>query len=106
FVYLPRFLWETWREIDREAAREREARAAAGETGYDWAPIVAFSTGAVCLALMEYFGHATTLRQIVDYFGAQDDTAAGSLVAAMADSPFRRLTEFVWWSGWRVLGFL
>src|SRR5690606_2970717 len=38
FVYLPRFLWETWREIDREAAREREARAAAGETGYDWAP--------------------------------------------------------------------
>lgn len=103
FVYLPLFLWETWREIDREVAREREARAAAGETGYDWGPIVAFGAGAVCLALMEYFGHATTLREIFDYFGAREGTDA--LFAAMRDSPFRRLTDYVWWSGWRVLGF-
>lgn len=104
--YLPLFLWESWRELDREAAREREARAAAGHTGYDWRPLAVFCAGAVCLALMEYFGHAPTFREIVDYFdppGRMEE--ASSFFAVVRESPFRRLTEFVWWSGWRVLGF-
>jgi hypothetical protein len=104
--YLPIYLWESWREIDREAARDREARAAAGETGYDWRPLVVFSFGAVCLALMEYFGHGPTLRDIIDHFDPPDRFAAHeSFFAIVRRSPFHDLTDFVWWSGWGVLGF-
>ncbi len=104
--YLPRFLWETWVELDREAARTREARVAEGRTGYDWRPIVVFCVGAVCLALMEYFGHGPTLRNITDHFDPPFQlTASESFFSIVRQSPFHRLTEFVWWSGWRVLGF-
>lgn len=113
--YLPIFLWESWREIDREAVREREARVAAGQTAYDWRPLVVFSVGAVCLSLMEYFGHGPTLRDLINHFDTRPATAFGmwathigpptSPFGVMRDSAFHGLTEFVWWSGWRVLGF-
>ncbi len=98
-----RFFIDTWKELDREAAREREARVG---DGYAWGPITVFATGAIFLALMEYFGHAPTLREVVDYFdpiGRIEDP--DSFFAVVRESPFRRLIDFVWWSGWRVLGF-
>ncbi|MBX3272690.1 MAG: CPBP family intramembrane metalloprotease [Sandaracinaceae bacterium] len=98
-----RFFVATWRELDAEAARAREAD---GGAGYAWGPIVALSTGAVCLALMEYFGHAPTLREIVDHYDPPGRLAPPeTFFAVVRDSPFRRLIDFVWWSGWRVLGF-
>lgn len=102
------FFWDTWKELDGEAARARAKRAAAGETGYDWRPLAVFSTGAVFLALMEYFGHAPTLRELVEHFDPLDPADLGppdSVWALIRVSPFRRLIEFAWWSGWRVLGF-
>ncbi len=106
--YLPIYLWESWVEIDREAAREREARAAAGQTGYDFRPLVALCVGSVCLALMEYFGHSPTFRALLDQFDPDYRQRFGepeTLWAIVRASPFRGLTDFVWWSGWRVLGF-
>lgn len=108
FYYLPIYLWESWVEIDREAAREREAQIAEGKTGYDFRPLVAFSLGAVCLALMEYCGHSPTLRTLVDHFDPNPQLHFGepeTFWATLRGSPFRGLTDFVWWSGWRVLGF-
>ncbi|MEZ4336670.1 MAG: type II CAAX endopeptidase family protein [Sandaracinaceae bacterium] len=98
-----RFFIDTWKELDAEAAREREAR---GEDRYPWGPVVVFATGAVFLALMEYYGHAPALRDILDHFdpiGRMDEP--DSFWATVRESPFRRLIDFVWWSGWRVLGF-
>lgn len=107
-----RFFYDTWKEIDREAAAERAAREAAGKTGYDWRPLVVFATGAVFLALMEYFGHAPTLHAIVGAFPRAEDGDGFFDVlqrSAFWEPPFpnrpRGLTDFVWWSGWRVLGF-
>ncbi len=105
-----RFFYDTWRELDAEAARERAAR---GEAGYDWRPIVVFSTGAVCLGLMEYLGHGTpppnavtSLRQFLDTMAPPDAPGPqDGIWYTIRYSPFRELTDFVWWSGWRVLGF-
>ena len=102
------FFIATWQELDREAARAREARAAAGQTGYDWRPLVVLLSGAVLLSLMEYFGHAPTFREILDHYDPDWRGRLGepeTLAAIVRDSPFRRLLEFAWWSGWRVLGF-
>ncbi len=104
-VYIWSYLHESWKEIDAEAERERDARKAAGK-GYDWRPIVVFSSGAVLLGLMEYYGHAPTLRDLVDYFdpiGRMGEPE--TFFAIVRDSPFRRLIEFIWWSGWRLCGF-
>src|SRR5690606_15556214 len=105
-----RFFYDTWRELDAEAARERAAR---GEAGYDWRPLVVFSAGAVCLGLMEYLGHGTppanavtSLRQFLDTMAPPDAPGPqDGLWYTIRYSPFRGLTDFVWWSGWRVLGF-
>lgn len=111
--YLPIFLWESWREIDREAAREREVRSAAGQTGYDWRPIAVFSVGAVCLALMEYLGHQSlapngviSLRELFERMAPRDAIDPPETIwYVMRRSQFADLLGFVWWSGWRVLGF-
>lgn len=96
-----RFFPETWTELDAEAARARE-----GKSGYEWRPIVVFCTGAVFLSLMEYFGHAPTFREIIEYFDPVGRMGPPETFwAVLRDSPFRRLLDFVWWSGWRVLGF-
>jgi len=105
-VYLfAKYLHESWVGIDEEAATEREARAAAGK-GYDFRPLVVFTTGAVFLGLMEYFGHAPTLRDLVDHYDPVGRiTEPETFWAIIRESPFRRLIDFVWWSGWRLLGF-
>jgi len=99
------FFYDTWRELDREAAEEREQWRTEGGR-YDWRPLVVFCAGAALLSLMEYFGHAPTLREIVDHFDPPGRLGPPTdLFGVLRDSPFRRLIEFAWWSGWRVLGF-
>jgi membrane protease YdiL (CAAX protease family) len=98
-----RFFLETWREIDREAAQERAARTQAG-LGYDNRPLIALAVGAVCLTLMEYFGHSPHFRQFLRWV-TPSDPAAPSFWRDLEASQWVELADFVWWSGWRVLGF-
>jgi len=105
FIYIWSYLHESWKEIDAEAERERAERKAAGK-GYDWRPLVVFTIGAVLLGLMEYYGHAPALRDLIDHFdpiGRMGEPE--SIFGVIRDSPFRRLIEFIWWSGWRLFGF-
>lgn len=98
------FVYRTWRELEREAARERAERGDA----YDWRPLIALMSGAVLLALMEYFGHSPTLRDLIELFDPLPVPAGAErsdFFIMIRDSPFRGLLDFVWWSGWRVLGF-
>lgn len=93
FVYLhpKHFFLATWLELDREAERERAHRAPGS---YDTHPLVALATGAVCLALMEYFGHTVHFGQLVDAWEP-----------SLRDSPHFELMGFAWWSVFRVLGY-
>lgn len=98
------YLRESWVEIDREAAAERAARPA--DAGYDYRPMAVFCLGAVFLSLMEYFGHAHTLRDLLDHYDPIGRIeASDTFWATLRNSPFRRLLDFIWWSGWRFLGF-
>ncbi|MDQ3031172.1 MAG: CPBP family intramembrane metalloprotease [Myxococcota bacterium] len=96
------FFRRAWRVLDEVAADERAARDAAGK-GYDYRPIIAMCVGAVCLTLMEYFGHATTFRDLLHWLAGEggEESVWGSL----RDSRWLALSDFVWWSGWRVLGY-
>lgn len=106
WIPIARYLHESWKELDAEAAEARRARKAGPDAGYDWRPLAVLCSGAVFLALMEYFGHAPTLRKIVDHFDPIERLGpAETFWALVRESPFRRLIEFAWWSGWRVLGF-
>ncbi len=98
------FFLDTWRELDAEAARDRAARAEAGT--YDHRPMIALCFGAVCLAIMEYFGHATNFHAALDLLdppGRQGPPT--TLAAELSDSQFVELGEFAWWSAFRVLGY-
>lgn len=97
------FLLPSWRELDAEAQLEREARKAAGK-GHDWRPLIVLCTGAVFLALMEYFGHSPTLYQLIHHYAPRGTPSTG-FWGMVRDSQYNLLWEFVWWSGWRVLGF-
>lgn len=91
------FFLATWRELDLEAAR---ARAEQGDR-YDYRPLIALSIGAVCLACMEYFGHSIHFRELLRTLAPGPETFLGSLQR----SQWLELADFVWWSGWRVLGY-
>jgi membrane protease YdiL (CAAX protease family) len=98
-LHFGRFFLDTWKQMDDEARLERRARKDAG-LGWDARPIIALVTGAVCLTLMEYFGGNSTFRDLLEWQGG---------LGAWADldrDQFGRLWGFVWWSGWRVLGYL
>ncbi len=97
------FFLDTWRQMDREAALEREQRAESGK-GYDFRPLVALLLGAVCLSLMEYFGGSRALYDLLEKLrnGSEPD----SLWHTLPNSPFFGLVRYVWWSGWRVLGYM
>jgi membrane protease YdiL (CAAX protease family) len=87
------FFAATWRELDAESEKERAARLAEGR--YDHRPLIALAVGAVCLAVMEYFGHTVHFNQLADDW---DPTLRGS--------PWFELMGFAWWSAFRVLGYL
>lgn len=96
-----RFFLETWRTMDAEAAEAREARAAAG-LGYDWRPLVVLASGALFLTLMEYLGNSDGYSALLEWFDAHFPSDRWD---ALRSSKFSNLFDFVWWSGWRVLGY-
>jgi len=104
-VPLAMFLYESWVELDREAVKEKEARRERGE--YDWRPLAVFCLGAVFLSLMEYFGHHPDLRDLVTAMNPPGEEATPFWARALEihEGPFGRLMSFMWWSGWRLLGF-
>ncbi|MFO0683258.1 MAG: CPBP family intramembrane glutamic endopeptidase [Sandaracinus sp.] len=98
------FFLDSWREIDAEAAAERAAQPAGA---YDYRPLFALATGAVCLALMEYFGHEATFRNVLEAcepmrFGRPPETFCGEI----RSGDFVELWIFVWWGLFRVGGYL
>jgi membrane protease YdiL (CAAX protease family) len=97
-----RFFLETWRRMDEEAREERLARKKAGKE-YDWRPVVVLAFGAVFLTLMEYWGGSRTYVALVE--NLHGDSAEPTFWSELRTSPFARLFEFAWWSGWRVLGY-
>ncbi|UJR82631.1 CPBP family intramembrane glutamic endopeptidase [Sandaracinus amylolyticus] len=97
------FFVRAWRVLDELAADERNEREAAGK-GYDYRPIIALCVGALCLTVMEYVGHSTTFRQLLRELaplGSREDT----FWVWLRDSQWLELADFVWWSGFRVLGY-
>jgi membrane protease YdiL (CAAX protease family) len=95
-----RFFLETWRRLDEEAALERAADGGA----YDWKPILVLSSGAVFLAMMEYFGFQGPLRAMVTHFAPVSLEDEG-FWAYVRGSHFPELLDRAWWAGWRVVGF-
>ncbi len=97
-----RFFLASWRVLDAEAADERRAREER-KAGHDWRPLIAMVVGALMLTAMEYIGHRPTfeklLSSLIDSYGEH------SLWAEARDSQFFELFTFVYWSGWRVLGY-
>ena len=92
-----RFFVGTWKAMDAEAEQER------GQGGYDYGPLVALCVGAVLLTLMEYFGGSRTFDDAALWLEEQGVTWAWLTEARFG--PFLRLSQFGWWSGWRVAGY-
>jgi membrane protease YdiL (CAAX protease family) len=117
-----RFLRDQWRAIDEECARERDASEpaappaatlAAGpgrrsgkrtrpapETlvpatprarGFDGRVLVILVTVAISLSLQEYYGERWLYQELFPY---------------QAGDQYWTLKGFVWWSGWRVFGYV
>jgi membrane protease YdiL (CAAX protease family) len=101
-----RFFLETWRAMDAEALAEREERAARG-LGYDYRPLIALATGAVCLTLMEYWGGSRVFGDLVDWYELESGMVSltDPNYTPLRLTRFYRLFEFCWWAGWRVLGY-
>lgn len=92
FLHPRNFFLATWRELDAEAETERRARADAGR--YDHRPMIALVVGAVCLAIMEYFGHTVHFNELVETTDPE-----------LRESQWFGLMGFGWWSFFRVLGY-
>lgn len=120
-----RFFRDPWRAIDEACARERDAidaasASAAGEPagpagparrsgkrarpapgtpapatarapGFDWRVLVILVTVAISLALQEYYGERYLFQELFPY---------------QAGDRYWTLKGFVWWSGWRVFGYV
>src|SRR5262249_9181182 len=67
-------------------------------------PMVVLPCGAIFLTLMEYWGSSAVFRTILENYHFLGPL--GALQSALLTSPFSELCEFVWWSAWRVLGYL
>ncbi|MBN1656714.1 MAG: CPBP family intramembrane metalloprotease [Deltaproteobacteria bacterium] len=96
-----RFFLETWRAVDLESETERAARS-----GYDYRPLIALSTAAVSLILMEYLGSARQLNVLIY---ALEDVNTGALDGMIdvyyKQSRFFTLFQHAWWALWRVTGY-
>jgi membrane protease YdiL (CAAX protease family) len=102
-LHFGRFFLDTWKQMDEEARLERKARRERGE-GWDYRPLVALVTGAVCLTLMEYFGGSRTYTELLQAWSGP--AGEPNFYDELRRSEFSRLFEFVWWAGWRVFGYL
>lgn len=96
------FFADTWRALDRAAAAERAALAAAGRL--DLRPLVAPALGVFVLALQEYFGKSP-------FFDAALRPALAAWARAHPGGPldletWGRLYPHAWWGACRVAGYL
>ena len=99
-----RFFLDTWKRMDEEAHVAREKRRAEG-LGWDYRPLVALATGAVCLILMEYWGMDVGMNHALVW--VSDHIRGGDeWVHTLRASPYFRLSRNAWWAAWRVIGFL
>lgn len=96
-----RFFLETWQRMDAEASALRDAREKEGGR-YDAWPFVALVTGAVCLTAMEYLGNSDAYFALLRWL---KEHGQRDVVERLRGSDYATLFEFVWWSGWRVLGY-
>ncbi len=82
------FQWvlRIWTEIDEEARAERRP-------GLDLRPLVVLFVVAISLTLQEYIGERGFFHRAFD-------------ATRFADGPYFDLWAFVWWSGWRVFGYV
>lgn len=99
-----KFFGETWKDLDEEASEER-GRRRKRNMPYDMRPLIAMVTAAMCLTAMEYFGHRSTMLELIDAMDPPEGAQHFGFWANLRTSQYSRLYEFVWWSGWRVLGY-
>jgi len=87
-----------WRRSDARALAHRQARADAG-LGPDWKPAATLVLGALILAALHYAGKGEGFdafaSRFVDADWAQDRF-----------SPLYQANEKLWWTGWRIAGYL
>jgi len=81
---------DQWRKIDED---QGPGQAAAGPRGADWKVLVILFTVAVSLTLQEYVGQRNQYEKWFPYDPLHPDS-------------YWHLTGFVWWTGWRVLGYV
>jgi len=98
-----RFFLDTWREIDIEAADCRGKHA--GSQTYDFRPLIALCFGAMCLVLLSFFGNTRHFYEFGEWAAVRNDLAAQAW-GAMRASQWHELAGFVWWSAWRMLGYM
>ena len=82
------WIWRIWTQIHEESI-DRSRR------DLDWRPLVVLVVVAVSLTLQEFIGDRGFFRR--HFMGGADWYDPTS---------FTELWSFVWWSGWRVLGYL
>jgi membrane protease YdiL (CAAX protease family) len=98
-----RFFLETWEAMDEEAREARREDAARGAP-YDTGPLITFCTGALLLALMEYWGMPGGLHALLRFL-SEHGFGDGDPFLGLRASPFWELMQHTWWAAWRVLGF-
>ena len=88
----------TWRRSDARALAHRQARATEG-LGPDWRPAATLVLGALVLTALHYLGKGEGFDGYAQRF-VDADWAADRL------SPIYRANEKLWWTGWRIGGYL
>ena len=77
---------DSWRAIDRATARLR-----ADGSRLDWRPLVVLTTAVVVITLQEYYGSRQFFHELHPYEAGDDNWL---------------LKSYMWWSGWRVGGYV
>jgi membrane protease YdiL (CAAX protease family) len=82
----PAWVRRIWTEIDEESKQLRRP-------GIDWRPLAVLVTVAVSLTLQEFIGERSFFYRLFE----DSPRFAG---------PYHELWGYVWWSGWRVIGYV
>lgn len=88
----------TWKAADERALAYRQARAEQG-LGPDWRPMVTLMLGALVLTALHYVGKGQGFDAYVERFVDAD-------WAADPRSPIYQANEKLWWTLWRIGGYL
>ncbi|MFH0903026.1 MAG: type II CAAX endopeptidase family protein [Pseudomonadota bacterium] len=89
-----RWLWKQWQEIHSRALTPVSVTTKSDNI-LDWRPLVVLLVATLSLTFQEYFGQRNTFAQLFP--------ATSSQIGATG---WWDLWSFVWWTGWRVFGYL